>query len=454
MIVKKVALLSPSDVDRDRLAKTIEGVSYNAPSKDNNIRFEVARWENLPARLDGRYGQFTCDDYIGDSDIIIAVFRSYAGSQFGSEKSATVHEINNALLKYIRKRYSGDAPRIMVYFCKSVEPAGDLDAQQLSNLKEVLELRKALSSYGLHKVCEDEKSLLEEIKNNLEWVVDEIRNVGPGDEANVKHGGEYLAFIENLICEGVFAWLERDNGFSEKVFKLFDDFHYKDSGADRYYTNFIFNYSVLRDPRLKLLLDRFKDVFAYFACDIIDAYWHITKKEQGDVFKVKVGFTDFGEYATIIARDEEKNALFTFERIQDDSGIEFVREIAAVLDTTVCYRLGIECPRAEECDNREECPALLKKAKPLVFVTPMVSEVFLRNVNTALSTLTDDVDKLPDVFLLSVIESPSREELKHHIKKAGSNLLRELSNEGKLHYSSYFTRRDLESPEILRFVYQ
>jgi len=83
----------------------------------------------------------------------------------------------------------------------------------------------------------------------------------------------------------------------------------------------------------------------------------------------------------------------------------------------------------------------------------MISEIFLSNVDKALSTFTEDPRKLPDVILFSIIESPGKNELEHHLEISESKLLRDMHNRGKLRYFSYLTRKELESESILNFVY-
>ena len=327
---QRVALLSPSDVDRDKLKDAIQSVIHKGT--DRKLRFEVAEWRDLPTGLDGRSAQYTIDNYLGDCEIVIAVFCSSVGSRFNSEESATVHEINNALLKRIRRRHAKDAQRIMLYFCKSEKLAGQLSANELADFAKILEIKETFSQYGLHKEYENEKSLLENIKEDFRWVSEEtVMNAREEHDKATAYSSEHLVLMENLTCEGVFAWLEMDKGYSERVSKLFEKFYYPNGEIKEYYTNFVFNYGVLKSNRLKLLADRFKDVFAYFVCNMVDIHLCEKKEKEGGLLEDKVAFVNFIKHAAIIDGDAVQSAPFSFELIQDAYGAEFVDLIAETL---------------------------------------------------------------------------------------------------------------------------
>jgi len=455
---KTIALLSPSDVDRNEVKNAIVETSKNMENlfdATSSVTFKVIEWPDLPPVAENRSGQYTVDEYIAKSDIVIAIFQSKIGTKFNNEKSATIHEINSALLKYIRKRYTGTAPQIMIYFCKSQEAVGKLSVEELENHKQVLEAKEMFNPYGLNRTCENNEELLKRIKNDLKNIAHIF--IHKHNNTPERFSGEQYTFLENLIEERVFSWLEMDNGFSEKIVKLFDNFYYGDEKS-KYQTNFIFNYNVLKNTRLKLMSERFRDVFAYWICEMIDIYNHKIKEEKGEVFEQNVSFKNFANYATIVCNDDIKNAPCSYERLQDENGIQFLNDIAKALNTKIWSDFektddSNGCP-----NNRKGCPTLLEREKPLVFITHMLSETFLKNTEAALSLLLPDDyienDKCPVVYLLSVVEIPGKDEFQTHLRKSSDNLpcLLKLSRFNKLFYKSYLLQSDLNSPKILAFI--
>ena len=466
-----VALISPDDVSHPEIESKISKLSHSS-IEDCPYYFDVRTFKG--ATLGRGRSQDEIDKFIRDANVSIAVFRNRVGTKFENESSATVHEINNVLLRRMRKKNAKNSPQIKIFFLSPDILEGKvkkLNTEILDGLLEIQKLKKAMGKEDkLYYECKNEEEMNDKIKNDLKNYAKSLSDI-------VQEESDF--FMENMISERIFAYLEMDNGYSERIFKLFDCFYYKNEEKiciDKYYTNFIFDYASLDDDRLDLLLQRFKGLFANFVCERIQKYRE-NRAEKG-AFPERLTHYNFRDFACILNDDTYENDTHSFESILDMSGRKMVADIAKTLHSNIFWNIGridekykktgehheyIEKAKSEitpKCSPK--CSHLLSanrdgSKKVFVFLAPMITQSLLNNVNQALSYLCAEIDDFPDVFLFSVIESPSKKELEFHLKNYIDDIklkyLKGLCENNKLHYHCYLDRARLDSDDIMDKIY-
>jgi len=446
----KAALVSPNDdgFSREEIKKGVEELNKDPVFKElNTFIKDVKIWEDDPKKsLTGNRGQITVDEFIGDVDIIIGVFCNKVGTTYENVTSATVHEIYNALMRKLSKRYEKGSLHISVYFLKSNQLISNVkedNDDDIENIKKVRALRKNLLSYGIVVKCDNIDELKKAIKDNLI----EYARERQGKAGRYMKKQERINFIGNLITQKVIAYLEMDRGYSERTFKLFDKFKFGENVTDKYGTNLIFNYGILCSDYLYLLRQSFDNEFSHFICgkleEELDVKNHDKHKEQN--LHYKINFENFKEVARIIDSSDDADDVFSYEALFVKNEKYFVQNITEILKSN------------NSSVTKEE-------DKALVFMAANLSERFLQNVEKALSELPDENDpqNLPKLFLFSVLPIPRSEELRQHILKSDDlPRLKSFFDKNKLYNFSYLTKEDLNdgegnfenAPQIFRLIY-
>jgi hypothetical protein len=459
----EVALISPSDIStktRSDLADSIERnqtVNILNTLSETKVHFQVKKWEDAPAGSVSE-AQRIVDDYIGKSDIFIAVFSGKVGTPYGGKKSASVHEIENAILQSLKRKYGNKAIKIMLFFSNEPVNAHEMSTEQLAELIAVKKLKQEYQNrdIGLIKTYTSKEDLLEQVQDYLFRIAYEYCNGTNADS----EGNTAEIVCDSLIREGVFAYLEMDNGYSEKLFKLFTNFRYERGVSMPYYTNLIFNYKRLMSPLLSGLQWQFADFFANFICSYISEHKIRIQREGVTAKDVR---SDFFKYAYILNSDFRANEKMsvTLESIRGVEERNFIKNIAEALKQEIFETPEKDCPHLLDKSSRRKLDFNKgDKSKAFVFIATMISEDFIHNVNSTLLRFGMKPNDLPDIFIFAVFESPNRIELKKHIRCYDDSdmILKPLlddfeGTDGKLHIHYLFERSLLRKDRMISLLY-
>jgi hypothetical protein len=133
-----VMIGSPSDATDERQALTDTILRWNAANKDLGLWIEPIRWEtHSTPGLEGRPQGMINEELIPQSNCLIAVFRTRAGSPTGKELSGTIEEI---------REFMSAGKYVVVYFYEGVVSLKALDPDQL---KLINQFKKEIQQSGL-----------------------------------------------------------------------------------------------------------------------------------------------------------------------------------------------------------------------------------------------------------------------------------------------------------------
>jgi hypothetical protein len=154
---------SPGDAGEERQAITEALLRWNAINRDKGIFIEPVRWEtHATPGLQGRPQGMINAELLPISDILVAVFRSRAGSPTGKELSGTIEEIREfmRLGKYV-----------VLYFYEGDVAIAKVDPDQL---KAVNEFKKEIQQHGLTASYTNISELREHIICHLTNIVGKL----------------------------------------------------------------------------------------------------------------------------------------------------------------------------------------------------------------------------------------------------------------------------------------
>ncbi|GHU89429.1 hypothetical protein FACS1894202_07600 [Clostridia bacterium] len=434
-----IALISPSDVAEER--KAVEAVVRNLSSTTARygLTFVINKWEDVAPVLRMRSGQYDIDKHIEDSEIYIAIFYSRVGRQFGGELSGSIHEINSAVLRYKRLKHRDNAPEIMLFFKEDKRPLGSLSIEETNAAKAVKETRQEYQNLGLVGDFADSKDLSEKIHTYLWTYFLKFLDVYKG-------GVEISELLfADLAAEKILAYLEMDNGYSEKIVELFNSFRHTNHifhAPPPYYTNFVFDTRRLLKKSHSVLYERFKNLMVVSVCDKLALmYDEIPALKKGRKIAI-IGAHNFSEYAGIMFFENGGYAnLLNPDTIYNKYENELIHDLAECMGVQIDKNLESISP-----------PLSIDRRVCVVFAT-VVTQRLLERIERALATLPNQ-----HIMLFSVIESPGKGELydsfgnisypiddgnANNCRMAYPNLCAAVMSR-TLHYRSFFERNLLE----------
>lgn len=179
---------SPSDATDERQAITEAILRWNAINRAKSIFIEPVKWEShATPGLEGRPQGMINEELVPISDILVAAFRSRAGSPTGKEVSGTIEEIREfmRLGKYV-----------VLYFYEGEVSIGNVDPDQL---KTINEFRKEIQQHGLTASYKNINELREHIICHLTRIVDKLAWSNDLDKAEAKDIQELLSTLASEL---------------------------------------------------------------------------------------------------------------------------------------------------------------------------------------------------------------------------------------------------------------
>jgi hypothetical protein len=179
---------SPSDATDERQAITEAILRWNAINRAKGLFIEPVKWEtHATPGLEGRPQGMINEELVPISDILVAVFRSRAGSPTGKEVSGTIEEIREfmRLGKYV-----------VLYFYEGEVSIGKVDPDQL---KTINEFRKEIQQHGLTASYKNINELREHIICHLTGIVEKLACSNNLDEAEAKNIQELLSTLASEL---------------------------------------------------------------------------------------------------------------------------------------------------------------------------------------------------------------------------------------------------------------
>ncbi|MEN6459101.1 MAG: hypothetical protein ABFC63_09230 [Thermoguttaceae bacterium] len=190
-----VMIGSPSDAAEERQAITETILRWNAVNRDKRIFVDPVRWEtHATPCLQGRAQGMINAELIPISDILLAVFRSRAGSPTGKDLSGTIEEIREFMRA---EKY------VVLYFYE-----GDVDIRTVDpdQLKAMNEFRKEIQQHGLIGSYTSVGELREHVLCHLTSIVGRLTASKLADV-----GDQGIATIDKSQINGVSASRDGQN---------------------------------------------------------------------------------------------------------------------------------------------------------------------------------------------------------------------------------------------------
>ena len=158
-----VMIGSPSDAGDERQAITDALLRWNAVNRDKGIIIDPVKWEtHATPGLHGRPQGMINAALIPISDILLALFRSRAGSPTGKELSGTIEEI---------REFMRAGKYVVLYFYE-----GDVDIRTVDpdQLKTLTAFRKEIQQHGLIAGYSSVSELREHVLCHLTSIVGQL----------------------------------------------------------------------------------------------------------------------------------------------------------------------------------------------------------------------------------------------------------------------------------------
>jgi hypothetical protein len=152
---------SPGDAGAERDAVTEAILRWNAHSgRTMNIYLDPVRWEtHATPGLKGRPQGMINEELIPQADLLIAIFRSRAGSPTGVDVSGTIEEI---------REFMRQGKYVVVYFYDGEEAVGKIDPDQL---KTVRAFKAEIQQHGLTESYKTVDDLAAKLPHHLTAIV-------------------------------------------------------------------------------------------------------------------------------------------------------------------------------------------------------------------------------------------------------------------------------------------
>ena len=162
----QVAILGPSDVARESEAVKNAISDMSKRTSQYGVTFTPVDWKAAFPAYRNRDPQHNIDPLLSLSQIYIAVFSGKTGREFADGITYTVHEINSAILRYKRHKFSKFAPEILLYFRNDRREIGASTKHELENAIDVLNLRMSFENQALINIFEDENDLVRQVSEH------------------------------------------------------------------------------------------------------------------------------------------------------------------------------------------------------------------------------------------------------------------------------------------------
>lgn len=167
---------SPGDAVTERQAVTEAILRWNAHSgRSVNAYLDPVRWEtHATPGLKGRPQGMINEELIPQSDLLIAIFRSRAGSPTGVDVSGTIEEI---------REFMRQGKYVAVYFYEGDVPIESVDPDQLRTIRE---FKQEIQKHGLTESFKTVEELSAKLPHHLTAIVNALlanppKHPGPGD---------------------------------------------------------------------------------------------------------------------------------------------------------------------------------------------------------------------------------------------------------------------------------
>ena len=152
---------SPGDAGAERDAVTKAILQWNAHSgRTMNVYLDPVRWEtHATPGLKGRPQGMINEELIPQSDLLIAIFRSRAGSPTGLDVSGTMEEI---------REFMRQGKYVVVYFYEGEVAIGDIDPEQLKTIRA---FQAEIQQHGLTDSYKTVEELAAKVPHHLTAIV-------------------------------------------------------------------------------------------------------------------------------------------------------------------------------------------------------------------------------------------------------------------------------------------
>jgi hypothetical protein len=161
----RVFLASPGDLsdEREALARLVRDINdvlaYLAPQ--SRLSVELVRYETHAYPDIGQPQEVINRQIPVDYDIFIGAMWRRCGTKTSTSPSGTIEEFRRAC----ERRRNGHLPRIMFYFCEQLIPIPD--AEELEQLKEVVQFREELAKIGFTWTYPSHSEFAEHVRGGL-----------------------------------------------------------------------------------------------------------------------------------------------------------------------------------------------------------------------------------------------------------------------------------------------
>ncbi|MGA2618067.1 MAG: hypothetical protein ABSF26_10690 [Thermoguttaceae bacterium] len=160
---------SPRDAAAERQAVTEAILRWNAHSgRSMNVYLDPVRWEtHVTPGLKGRPQGMINEELIPQSDLLIAVFRSRAGSPTGVDESGTIEEI---------REFMRQGKYVVVYFYEGEIALGSIDPDQL---KTINAFKREIERHGITESYKTVDELAAKLPHHLTAIARTLADTSP-----------------------------------------------------------------------------------------------------------------------------------------------------------------------------------------------------------------------------------------------------------------------------------
>lgn len=343
-----VMIGSPSDAGDERQAITDALLRWNAVNRDKGIILEPVKWEtHATPGLQGRPQGMINAELIPVSDILLAVFRSRAGSPTGKELSGTIEEI---------REFMQAGKYVVLYFYEGTVDIRTVDPDQL---KTIAEFRKEIQGHGLTAGYRDIGELREHILCHMTSIVGrlsapKLANVGernttaPGksqsDDTSASGDGQHLdrsrqSFsVDEKVAEVL-------NETYQRLFRLYES-------VSSYVKIIEGSHEAPKDGKLEVAGKANQEFWDYFLLNRIyvpPRLYEEIRTMAGKLTDIANGFTRARrrEERGVVRDDEEDGWMTAFNSMENEAGPLFKSVVRQIQE-----RLGVRDTEAPDATSQ------------------------------------------------------------------------------------------------------
>lgn len=343
-----VMIGSPSDAGDERQAITDAILRWNAVNRDKGIILEPVKWEtHATPGLQGRPQGMINAELIPISDILLAVFRSRAGSPTGKELSGTIEEI---------REFMQAGKYVVLYFYEGTVDIRTVDPDQL---KTITEFRKEIQQHGLTAGYGSVSELREHILCHMTSIVGrlsapKVANVGerditaPGtsqsDDMSANGDGQHSiqARRSRSVDEKVAEVL---NETYQRLFRLYES-------VSSYVKIIEWSHEASKDGKLEVAEESNREFWDYFLLNRIyvpPRLYEEIRTMAGKLTDIANGFTRVRrrEERGLVRDDEEDGWMTAFKSMESEAGPLFKSVVRQIQE-----RLGIHDTQEPDATSR------------------------------------------------------------------------------------------------------